>query len=682
MEGTKLYFRIGILGLILLSVVFIFAASLYNLQIINGDSYLKQSERTIYKTESVSASRGEILDRNGRELVTNRLSYSVGIDITLLKQGDANAVLLSLVSAFNSVDQSYNDTLPIVEDSASFSFLENPASQQESRFARYAEEKGLVGKDASQVMAFFREEFEIGSGYTDEQARLIAGVRYELQLRELFTNIPAYTFAEDIDIGLVSVIKEQNFTGITVDTVPIREYSTVYAAHILGRVGPIFENEYAELKEQGYSLNAIIGKDGAEKAFETYLRGQDGKRTIETNTSGKITNVIDTVQAQPGDNIMLTIDLSLQEVAEKSLASNIQQLQASQIEENGSADAEGGSVVVLDIHTGEILAMASYPTYNLSAYSRDYNDLLSNELNPLLNRATMGTYAPGSTFKMVTAVGSLEEEVITPSTRILDRGVYMYYAPSYTPMCYLYRDYGRTHGNINVSDALRVSCNYFFYDVGRRLGIENIDEYAKAFGLGEPTGVEIPEYTGTLAGPEFSESVGAVWYPGNTLAAAIGQSDNAFTPLQLASYVATLANGGTRYRCHLLMSVKSYDYRQTILDVEPEALSAVSMSDTTWNAVMQGMLEVTETGTAAGYFNSYSIKVGAKTGSAQVGSGIANGVFVAFAPFDDPEIAIAIVVEHAGTGGSTAPIARDIFDAYFLQASSLESVSRTNALLR
>ena len=320
----------------------------------------------------------------------------------------------------------------------------------------------------------------------------------------------------------------------------------------------------------------------------------------------------------------------------------------------------------MDVNTGEILAMASYPTYSLITFSQDWNELSQSKLSPYLNRAISGTYAPGSTFKMVSAIAALEEGIVTPAEKIKDEGVYRFYEPNYTPACWIWNSRGRTHGDLTASDALKYSCNYYFYEVGRLTGIETLNLYARQFGLGQKTGVELTnEKSGILAGRESREARGGSWYGGDTIQAAIGQSDNLFTPLQLCSYISTLANGGTRYQPHLLRQVKDYTGTQLLQDGTPTVLDQLEISDATLQAVYSGMLGVTtEDGTASSVFANYPIQVAGKTGSAEVGSGSANGVFVAFAPYDDPQIAVCVVGEHAGSGGNVAPVAKAVLNMY------------------
>ena len=408
--------------------------------------------------------------------------------------------------------------------------------------------------------------------------------------------------------------------------------------------------------------------------------------TLEINDQGKVVSgddnwVVDPISGEvlapdPGDNVIITLDIKLQEAVERILANGIESLK--------SEDTEGGAAVVIDVRDGGVLAMASYPTFDLTTYTQNYNELLSDPLNPLLNRATREVYPPGSTFKMVTAIGALEEGIIEPDTEILDTGRYRYY-DDYQPQCWIYRDSGgaRTHNLENVSDAIMDSCNIFFFDAGRRLGISLLEQYTAAFGLGEPTGIELSEETGWMDGPEYTESQGQTWYEGNTLPAAIGQGNSRFTPLQLANYVATLANGGTHYAAHLLKEVKSNDFSQVVERYEPIVLNQLDIDPENLSAVTEGMLRVTTDGSAKAYFADLGVQVAAKTGSAQVSSATeSNALFVCFAPYEDPEIALAIVVEKGGSGSLLASIAAEILEYYFSSGSGMETVTTENTLLR
>ena len=311
--------------------------------------------------------------------------------------------------------------------------------------------------------------------------------------------------------------------------------------------------------------------------------------------------------------------------------------------------------------------MASYPTYDLTRYSADFSDLISNPANPLLNRVIGGTYSPGSTFKPATALAGLENKVITTDEIIYDKGIYTFY-DDYQPKCWIYDSYGTTHGPCDVAKALQTSCNYFFFEVGRRLGIDKLDEVCTRLGLGEKTGIEIPgESAGVLASRKYKENTfGESWYGGDDLQAAIGQSYHLFTPLQIANYIATIANGGTRYQVHLLDKILDYNDRSVINQFEPRVVSTVSMTEQEQNAILRGLRSVTEEGgTASRVFENYPISVGGKTGTASVSKGTATGVFVSFAPYKNPEIVICVLVEHAGSGNGVAPVAKEIMDAYF-----------------
>ena len=490
-----------------------------------------------------------------------------------------------------------------------------------------------------------------------------------------------------MEISFIVKVKEADLPGVNIDVTTAREYKTAYAAHLLGRVGLMSPDEWTNTYQAlDYPYNASVGKEGVELAFESYLHGTPGKRNIETNDQGKVVSgddnwVVDQTTGEvlapdPGDNAILTLDIKLQEAVERALANGIEGLK--------SEDTEGGAAVVIDVRDGGVLAIASYPTFDLTTYTQNYNDLLADPLEPLKNRATREVYPPGSTFKMVTAIGGLEEGIIEPDTEILDTGRYRYY-DDYQPQCWIYRDSGgvRTHDSENVSDAIMDSCNVFFFDVGRRLGISLLERYAAMFGLGEPTGIELSEATGWMDGPEYTESNGQTWYEGNTLPAAIGQGNSRFTPLQLANYVATLANGGTHYSAHLLKEVKSSDFSQVVERYEPQVLGQLDIDPENLAAVTEGMLRVTTEGSARTYFADLGVQVAAKTGSAQVSSSTeSNALFVAFAPYDDPEIALAIVVEKGGSGSLLASIAAEILGYYFSSGSGMETVTAENTLLR
>ena len=548
-----------------------------------------------------------------------------------------------------------------------------------SDYVKSYESEAEAAEAAAAIVEWLRALYEVGEEYSDADARAMVGVYYE---QMLLSNevIYEYTFAEDVDIDFISRVKEESLNGVKIDTTTVREYETDYAAHLLGITGAITPQSWPTYKELGYNMNDTVGLSGIEYAFEEYLHGTPGVRTVETNTSGKVISETYKTMPEPGYTVEITLNLGLQQKVEDALAEHVPQL-------NGSL---GAGIIALDPNSGAVLAAGSYPTFDLENYNKNYNEYSADPLKPLINRPFQGLYAPGSTYKMVTAVAGLEEGVITPTETIKDLGTYVYYDAR--PKCWYFRQYGRVHGNENVSDAIRDSCNYYFYDTIVRLdemddreGIDILDSYASQFGLGQKTGVEISEKAGVLAGPEFSESLGSTWYRGNMLYAAIGQSDNQFTLVQLANYVSTLINGGNRYQVHLLKNVKSYDRSEVIEEYEPTILNTVEMSDSTVTAVKQGMREVA-TDTLKKYFTdleAQGITVGAKTGSAQVaGQENSNAMFVCFAPYDDPQIVLAIAVESGGSGSELAAIAADVLSYYFSADAAIEAVDGENTILR
>ena len=676
------YSKYKVLAIVLFFVLCIYGicVRLYDYQVVQHESLKEASLRRTMRTYTQKASRGSILDRNGVPLVSNEMTFQVVFDYYTWDKERANEVILQLCSLMNTEGQSYTDNLPITM-SAPFAY-EGTAESEFTDLTNFLIDKEKLSENAEsvqsqlkpgEVMAFLADYYDISDDYTDEEKRIIAGVRYEMS-RQGFSSYSPYVFAADITKETASRISEAGvfLPGVEIQEGEKRSYETEYAAHILGRVGLIWREEYEALREKGYPLNAMIGRDGAEKAFEEYLRPIDGTVGIESNIDGDVSDPTTILAPQPGKDVYLTIDLELQKTTEESLERVIGEIKEKGAKRSGTntgADAAGGAAVVIDIDTGEILASASYPTYSLETFSADFNDLNEDPLTPMVNRAIAGIYPPGSIFKMVTALAALEEGVVSPTDEIVDKGVYTYYAPSYTPACWVWNDYHKTHGSINVSEAIKYSCNYFFFEVSRIMGIDTLNKYAKALGLGELTGIEIAgEKPGNLAGPESrEENGGPEWQPGETIQAAIGQSEQQFTPIQLANYMATLVNGGVNYKTHLLKKVVTYDGSEVVLEKQPEVMNSINPSQETIDAIKLGMLgATTDDGTASSTFQNYPIEVGGKTGSAETKKGAsAHGTFLSFAPYDDPEIAVCVVIEHAGSGGAVAPVVKDIYDCYF-----------------
>lgn len=762
---NQLLRRLLVLGCLLLLCFGLAGGQLVQLQLVNGESYLRRSAEFLTTTSTVSAARGEILDRYGRPMVTNQTGFSLVLIYASFWEDNESRfeTLLDLanrVKADGAADTAdtaegdatdggedttdtadttasdsgavLNDTLPITE-TAPFEYVGESGSSERNSLSTYikdsAETLGLGavqeavaaaqtaneqnpqydadGNEIDQVAAldattvisasefisamrsYLEENAGMPTGLSDTDARTLVGLYYSMR-QVNFSNSTTFTLADNVSMDLIAYIKEhhQDYEGVDVESEAVRQYNTTYAAHLLGTVGPMYAEEwngtdnggpYSE--KQGYTMNDTIGKTGLERALEEYLHGTAGSRTMETDlgSGAALEDEANSSAPQPGDNVITTIDLELQAVAEESLANYV------------SGYQRGGAAVALDPNTGEVLAMASYPTYDLENFNRDYDEIEADSRSPQLNRATQGLYPPGSTFKVLSAIAALEEGVIDANTTFTCTGVFELGGQEFacnnhdTPMM------------LDVTQAIKYSCNTFFYNVGQRLTGEHLEDWCDRFGLGNVTGIEIDESTGHAAGPTYRDIMRKAdptlreWQGGDDVNAAIGQSDNAFTPLQLANYMAAVINGGTLYKLTLVKNIKTYDYSDVVEESEPEILGTIEFSDATWNLVMQGMNEVTaEGGTAATTFADYPIAVGGKTGSAEmtenrdgVEINYTNGLFIAFAPFDDPEIVVCVVGEGAGHGSAVAPVVRDIFDAYFAEEEpdTVESVQAENTMV-
>ncbi len=762
---NQLLRRLLVLGCLLLLCFGLAGGQLVQLQLVNGESYLRRSAEFLTTTSTVSAARGEILDRYGRPMVTNQTGFSLVLIYASFWEDNESRfeTLLDLanrVKADGAADTAdtaegdatdggedttdttdttasdsgavLNDTLPITE-TAPFEYVGESGSSERNSLSTYikdsAETLGLGavqeavaaaqtaneqnpqydadGNEIDQVAAldattvisasefisamrsYLEENTGMPTGLSDTDARTLVGLYYSMR-QVNFSNSTTFTLADNVSMDLIAYIKEhhQDYEGVDVESEAVRQYNTTYAAHLLGTVGPMYAEEwngtdnggpYSE--KQGYTMNDTIGKTGLERALEEYLHGTAGSRTMETDlgSGAALEDEANSSAPQPGDNVITTIDLELQAVAEESLANYV------------SGYQRGGAAVALDPNTGEVLAMASYPTYDLENFNRDYDEIEADSRSPQLNRATQGLYPPGSTFKVLSAIAALEEGVIDANTTFTCTGVFELGGQEFacnnhdTPM------------TLDVTQAIKYSCNTFFYNVGQRLTGEHLEDWCDRFGLGNVTGIEIDESAGHAAGPTYRDIMRKAdptlreWQGGDDVNAAIGQSDNAFTPLQLANYMAAVINGGTLYKPTLVKNIKTYDYSDVVEESEPEILGTIEFSDATWNLVMQGMNEVTaEGGTAATTFADYPIAVGGKTGSAEmtenrdgVEINYTNGLFIAFAPFDDPEIVVCVVGEGAGHGSAVAPVVRDIFDAYFAEEEpdTVESVQAENTMV-
>lgn len=659
----------------LAAVLVFFGVMLFNYQIVNGDEYRALSVAGTAKREVVETSRGIITDRNGKVLVSNRLAYTLKFSDSDFGKDQAacNDAVWRLIELCRAEGVEWIDPLPLTAEAPYTLSTETPGETfinwlKSSKLAYTGESTVTLTASSDEVMAALRKVYAIADGYTDQQARLIAGVRYGAKISG------GYVFAEDVPVRVISQVVDGHYAGVSTGTSSQRVYNTTYAAHILGRVSRIFAEDWDNYKDKGYSMDALVGKGGVEEAFESYLHGTNGVKLVTTDKNGKVTGELYAKEPQPGNTVALTIDLDLQKVTEDSLAEKIGSM------EKRDGLTRGGAAAVVSVGTGEVLALASYPTYDLSQWDEMYDTWNKDTVGrPMFNRATDGTYAPGSTFKLCSAVAALESGIVTPSTTIVDRGIYTYYTfPQ--PKCWIYNSYGGTHGAVNVSQAITVSCNYFFYEVGRLMGIKTLDSYATQFGLGQHTGIEIGDSAGVLASPEYAEKIGETWTDGQTITAAIGQSYNLFTPLQLANYVATLVGGGDHYEAHLLKSAKSFDNSSVVYAYNKAPINHVNMADSTLEAVKKGARGLA-TGSLSYVFRNCVVDVGCKTGTAETGQKLTNGCFVAFAPYDDPQIAVCVVAEQGGGGANLAPVALDIINAYFSSASTTETIEGENTML-
>lgn len=686
--------RLFAFGLLVVALLALCVGTLYKLQIIEGAAYYEESQNKQGSEQTVTAARGNILDRYGRVLVSNRECYNLKISDTRLfsdEVEDPNAVILQMINMVEAAGDKYTDDLPITKEPP-FEYT-NMTDIQRMLLNAYLKDKGLdEDTTAVELMSYFRTRYDIAGSYNAEEMRKIASVRYAVNVRYAINTNP-YVFVEDASIDLISDLMGVVGNVVEVETSYIREYNTQYAAHILGYVQAMSDadmEKYRPGKENStYDYDTKVGKDGVELAFENWLHGTNGKATVERTASGTVTSTIYTEDPVPGNHVYLTIDIQLQEAVERILETGIQTLQLKRDEDNLKAvsegrtddvreDIQGGAIVVVDIKTGEPLAIASYPTYNLSTLLEDYDEISSTEYDPLFNRALLGAYAPGSTFKPCTAIAGLSENIINTETQILCDGVFTKYADQgYAPECWIYTQDHLTHGNDNVTEALKDSCNIFFYTVADNLGIRKLMEYAEDFGLGESTGIELVETTGNMANPDNHLTYDVdEWVDGDTVQTGIGQSDSLFTPLQLAEYCAAIANGGTRHSAALLKSVRSFDYSRQLYQKDTEALSTVETADYNWAAVQRGMYlmanDISSSSLTVYYalgnysYNGVSLPVAAKTGTSQLGEDKTNNaIFMCYAPFDDPQIAISIVVERGQSGANLSSMARNVLDAYF-----------------
>lgn len=665
--------RYNILTILVYIVGIVLLAQLFNLQIVHGEEYRETSNTKLTRESVLKADRGSIKDSSGTMLASVDAQYSIVLYKTKVNNETLNTTILKLLNILSTNGDLYVDNFLIDVNPYRFK-LEEEESQKKWKKANNIDEDAT----AEEAFNYFKNKYDIASDNVEDIRKILA-IRYEISYKG-YSSTKSIEIASNISRQSLEQIKERNaeFSGVEVVETPVRVYPLkTTASHILGRIGRI-ESSELEGNEDIYNQNDIIGKSGIEYVFEKYLKGTDGVKQIDMNVDGTITDEYVSKEAVSGSDVILTIDSKLQAVTEQALADNINKIANHGFsQENNPADA--GAAVVLNVKTGEVIAMASYPDYDPSAFvngidTNTWNYYINGDTKPLENKAISAMYSPGSTYKMVTALAGLETGTITPKTKINDTGVFR----KYNSYWKCWNRYG--HGYLNVSQAIEHSCNYFFYDLGDRLGIDNLAKYSYYLGLGHKTGIELKgEIDGVLASNEIAKQENRVWNPGETISAAIGQSYNTFTPLQMAKNVAMIANRGKNLDVTIVKSIINPDgsevsrdeyesYVNEKLGLQQENVEEMSFKEENIEAILEGMRGVTSEsgGTAYSTFRNFNIEVGGKTGSAQTGvQGKTNAWFVGFAPFDDPEIAIVVFVRNGGHGSYTAEVARDIIAQYF-----------------
>ena len=700
-------FRAIMLFVLFAFILGLFAVKLFDLQIIETDGNTDNIAKYTTIT-TVRAARGDILDRNGNVLVGNRASYDLVFNHYVIESyGETNEALHTLYKKCQELDITYNDHFPVSKTRPFEYTLNEFNTSWQNYFQSFMVDRELDSDiTAPLLVEKLRTRYKIPPEWSDEDARAVIGMRYEFDLRGI-SYLPTYTFIEDVSDEDLSALLELNTPGLMVESSTVREYHTPYAAHILGYMGGMDADDWAKYKGEGYSMDAYIGQSGFEEAFEEYLHGIDGQRVDVVSKDGTIIEQYYRVDSKTGsvytpiagNNVETTIDIELQGIAEESLAKVMQEFTDPEINTStGSStglDAEGAAVIVMKVKTGEILACASYPTFNLATMNEDWDEIAADPLKPFFNRAFGAAYAPGSTYKMCTLIAAMENRnksgqiLYTPGELIKDQGAYDNPdLPGFHPTCLIWTSNpGVTHGEIDATKALEVSCNCFFYELGYRVTNDMIDETAKGLGLGEPTGIKLVEKIGVRNNAETKKQVygdtgvNSQFTAGDRILGAIGQAENRFTPLQLCVYASTLANRGTRMKATFLSRVVASDYSSLIMENTPEIASQMEISSTTYNTYIEGMRQVITGigGTARKYFggrediDTFPVAVCAKTGTAQHSSGGSDhAAFLCFAPMEDPEIAVAVYGEKAAHGSWMAPIAEDVMRAYFAQQAASE----------
>lgn len=679
--------RFNIINILVYLIGIILIVQLFNLQVVHGESYREQSNTRLSRTSIIKAARGSVLDRSGNELAGVKTENNIEIYKTNISDDELNKSVLNLVELLNKYQIGYDDTFPIKINPFEFTISGDELTNWKKKYK--------IAEDATAEESFykFKNKYEITNDNVEEIRKIIS-IRYIITTTG-YSATKSITIATNVNEEVVAQISERNsdFPGVSISTNAARTYlAGNLAAHVIGYTGKIKEDEYNANKDI-YNIDDIIGKTGIEYVFEKYLKGTDGEKQVEMSVDGTITGETVAKNAIAGSDVVLTIDSNLQKVTQDSLENCINKIRSGGFAQ--TYDAQGGAAVVMNVNTGEVLATASYPTFEPQWFvggisQENWAYLRDDSRHPQLNKTIQSTYEPGSTFKMVTAIAGLETGAITTKERINDTGVYRKYNMEWK--CWYYTSYHRGHGYQNVTQALQHSCNYFFYETGDRMGIDNLSKYALHFGLGKKTGIELPnEKEGAVASKETYAKLrnGGRIGPGDVLNASIGQGDNNFTPMQIAKYISSIANGGNVVKPTIVKSILNSDgsevLRDEITQYTNEKLGysdtddGITISQESVNVAKEGMrMAASEAGgTAYNIFKGFNQEVAGKTGSAEAGkdkngNDLVNAWFVCFAPYEKPEVAVVVMIENGGHGNYAAEVARDVLTQYFGMNESTE----------
>ncbi len=663
-------------GLLLFAAAAAFVLRLADWQILHHDQWLKAADKSASVTVPMDATRGEILDSKGNGLAVNKTGYAVQFNAAYMDDASKNKTILAMIRLLNARGEKWVDELPITVDSAGkYQFVsgrEKDVAALKSRSFLNMESYAT----ADQCMQHLISKYEC-TGYSVKDTRDIVSVRYNMTKTGFSIAMP-YTFAEDVSQDTVAIMSENSASlpGTQAKITTLRQYPDgTLLPHILGTVGAISQEEYDELhKTKGYALNDRIGKSGIEQAFESQLRGKTGQEVVNLTQQGNVASETVTSTPKAGNTVYLTLDSNLQKVLNASLAKNVQAARAHGLALDSAGyqgsslhhgeDCVAGAAVVLRVSDFAVLAASTYPSYDQNEYLKDasyYNSLVKSAAKPLINRAFNGIFTPGSIVKPYVALSALQEGSITTSTELLGNSKYMRFADTGLILGSI-----GNYGMIRANYAIEKSSNCFFYEVGYRTGIKALNLYAPRFGLGVKTGVELSESSGVLAGPTEKKAAGGSWWDADTCEAAVGQSDNQFTPLQLATYAATIANNGTRMKTHLVDKITDYTRKTVVSQTKPQTVDSIGVSQSYIDYVKSAMRSVATGGTASSMFANYGVPIAAKTGTAEQKPAHSDNVtFIAFAPYDHPQIALAVVLEHGATSLYSNSVAKDILDAYF-----------------